>query len=124
MRARSEPCTAMIGGGEVHLALRPLLQIKLSPCSTWSGREDSNLRPLPPEDTARRRIARFSPLSPCQQTASVAIPFHLCSRSRFFVSLGELSLRASQRCAINNRAGYAASTAPGPIIPNGEVRHD
>jgi hypothetical protein len=28
--------------------------------SHWSGREDSNLRPLPPEDLARRRVSQKS----------------------------------------------------------------
>jgi hypothetical protein len=43
----------------------------------WSGREDSNLRPLPPEGVAPRRIRCFSTVFPEASMRSGG----LCSRS-------------------------------------------
>ena len=40
--------------------LRPMSRICENPPKTWSGKEDSNLRPLPPEDVAPDGMARFS----------------------------------------------------------------
>ncbi len=57
----------------------------------WSGREDSNLRPLPPEGVAPDLIPLFSVMPPCGD-GSLG---RLCSRRRigrrFKANLGALS---------------------------------
>jgi hypothetical protein len=42
----------------------------------WSGREDSNLRPLPPEDVSPRRTRRIYGVVGCTQAASAAACSH------------------------------------------------
>ena len=61
----------------------------------WSGREDSNLRPLPPEDAAHRCL-------PCNliclahgAMVFVAIPFPIFRPKRFNVNLRPLSSAAT-----------------------------
>ena len=39
---------------------RPLSILSLKRLKNWSGKEDSNLRPLPPEDASPLGIRRFS----------------------------------------------------------------
>jgi hypothetical protein len=59
------------------LSSRSCVDCGISGGNTWSGREDSNLRPLPPEGVAPRRIRCFAMAF---QEGSVASDC-LCSRS-------------------------------------------
>ena len=62
----------------------------LTYCFRWSGREDSNLRPLPPEDAAPRLIPWCLVRSVQVAFAFVASPFCLFSAPRFTVNLRPL----------------------------------
>jgi hypothetical protein len=79
--------------------LRPLsfrcVRVTLFKRVSWSGRLDSNQRPLPPERTAPTRTPRFSVVSHRGKVLSNAP----CSRPvhgpRFAANLGALSLRGA-----------------------------
>jgi hypothetical protein len=54
----------------------------------WSGREDSNLRPLPPERVAPRRTRCFSKVFPQRAVRSDGRCSRLFHGRRFNVNLG------------------------------------
>jgi hypothetical protein len=58
----------------------------------WSGREDSNLRPLPPERIAPARTRRFSALSYGDDLPSGGACSRLIHGRRFAVNFRPLSI--------------------------------
>lgn len=57
----------------------------------WSGREDSNLRPLPPEGVSPRRTRRFSVGSVSERGASACVCSRLIHGRGSTANLGALS---------------------------------
>jgi hypothetical protein len=70
------------------LSSRPCVDRGISGGSDWSGREDSNLRPLPPEGVAPRRIRCFSAVFPGRSIPSVRRCSRLVAGRRFSANLG------------------------------------
>jgi hypothetical protein len=70
-----------------NVAPRPV-HIGAKCLKSWSGREDSNLRPLPPEGVSPVRIRRFSVVSHAQAGAPSASCCHAVHGARFNMNLG------------------------------------
>lgn len=62
---------------KVHKVAPAPVHISAKPLKNWSGKEDSNLRPLPPEGASPTRTPRISVTFPCMDSALDA----LCSRT-------------------------------------------
>jgi hypothetical protein len=74
----------------------------LSAWNIWSGREDSNLRPLPPEGAAPSLRPWFSVVGSPRQGALAGVCSRLIHGARFMRHLGALSFPplASGRAAV------------------------
>jgi hypothetical protein len=91
------------------MMLRPLSISAIQWRNNWSGKEDSNLRPLPPENASPAVMRRFSVASSARD-----MPFRgVCSR--FISQRG--SLRTHNPCLLNfPRAAIGSGAGLGAAV--------
>lgn len=82
------------------MKLQPLSRLDKKWRKMWSGKEDSNLRPLPPEGGSPTRTPQkieTPPRTTRSIAAHVAMLFTVPGEFRFRLNLGPLSISSSSR---------------------------